>query len=154
MPVIGPATEKGGAVAGGGSRSLLRVLLLQNDALPNLPLVEAITEAGFTLLGPFGTIADAMEYIEKDRPDVVVLDITVSDGISFEFADELYSRNIPFLFYTSWRDSDAHTVDLGDVSLAEKPLEFILVVKLLSNMFRSQISGEAHQERYFTLTTE
>jgi DNA-binding NtrC family response regulator len=154
MPVIEPVTENGGAIAGDGSRSHPRVLLLQNDTLPNLPLVEAITEAGFILVGPFSTISDAMKYIEKDRPDVVVLDITVSDGISFELADELYSRNIPFLFYTSWRDSDVHAVDLGDVSLAEKPLEFILVVKLLSNMIKNQRSGDAHQERNLTLATE
>ena len=130
------------------------MLLLQNDVLPNLSLVEAITEAGFALMGPFSTVADAMECIEKDRPDVVVLDMTVSDGISFELADELYGRNIPFLFYTSWRDSNAHAVDLEDVSLAEKPLEFILVVKLLANMIKSQRSGEAHQEKNLTLATE
>lgn len=154
MPVIGPATEKGGAVAEDGSRPRPRVLLLQNDALPNLPLIEAITEAGFSLVGPFGTITDAMGHIEKDRPDVVVLDITVSDGISFEFTDELCSRNIPFLFYTSWRDNNAQAAGPGNVSLAEKPLELILVVRLLSNLIKRQCSGEAHQERNLSLATE
>ena len=104
----------------------------------HVSLVEAITEAGFALVGPFSRVADAMECIEKDRPDVVVLDMTVSDGISFELADELYDRNIPFLFYTSWQDSSVHRDDIESLSSLEEPLAFVLVVKLLSNMVEAR----------------
>jgi CheY-like chemotaxis protein len=142
MSAIGQASGEQEPPTGDGSRPELRALLLQDERLRNLSLIQAIAEVGFVLVGPLTDVAQAIEWVEKDRPDVVILDMALSGGVSFELADELHRRNIPFLFYTSWRDSDVHQVDLEGISLIGRPLEFVLVMKLLSNIIKGRQAVE------------
>jgi DNA-binding response OmpR family regulator len=142
MSAIGQASGEQEPSADDGSRPEFRALLLQDERFPNLSLVQAIAEVGFVLIGPLTDIAQAIEWVERDRPDIVILDMALSDGVSFELADELHRRNIPFLFYTSWRDSNVHPVDLEGISLIGKPLGSALVVKLLSNIIKGRQAVE------------
>jgi two-component SAPR family response regulator len=118
------------------ARAQPRVLVLQTELLPNLPLVASIARAGFEVVGPLNRISQALTRLEDDPPDAVILDIALRDGISFNLARELLRRKIPFLFYTSWGDMELIPPELREMPLLEKPMHFVLVAKLLSRMIK------------------
>jgi DNA-binding NtrC family response regulator len=125
-----------GAAANDVSRAQPRVLVLQTELLPNLPLVASIARAGFEVVGPLNRISQALIRLEDDPPDAVILDIALRDGISFNLARELLRRKIPFLFYTSWGDMELIPPELREMPLLEKPMHFVLVAKLLARMIK------------------
>jgi two-component SAPR family response regulator len=118
------------------ARAQPRVLVLQTELLPNLPLVASIARAGFEVVGPLNRISQALTRLKDDPPDAVILDIALRDGISFNLARELLRRKIPFLFYTSWGDMELIPPELREMPLLEKPMHFVLVAKLLARMIK------------------
>ncbi|WP_048709671.1 response regulator [Microvirga massiliensis] len=108
--------------------------MLQRELLPNLPLVASLARLGLDVAGPFNRVSQARTWIESNRPDAAVLDIALWDGTSFDLADELQRREVPFLFYTSWDDLAAIPLELREMPFLEKPVHLALVAKLLSKM--------------------
>jgi two-component SAPR family response regulator len=146
MSVTWHAAADHGAAANDVSRAQPRVLVLQTELLPNLPLVASIARAGFEVVGPLNRISQALTRLEDDPPDAVILDIALRDGISFNLARELLRRKIPFLFYTSWGDMELIPPELREMPLLEKPMHFVLVAKLLAKMIKDGQVLEARRE--------
>jgi hypothetical protein len=111
-----------------------RVLVLQRELLPDLPLVASLARAGLDVIGPFNRVSQARTWIESNRPAAAVLDIALWDGTSFDLAGEFQRREVPFLFYTSWDDPEAIPLELREMPFLEKPIHFALVARLLSKM--------------------
>jgi hypothetical protein len=111
-----------------------RVLVLQRELLPNLPLLASIARAGFDVVGPFNQVSQARTWIESNRPAAAVLDIALWDDTSFDLAGDLQRRTVPFLFYTSWDDLELIPLALREMPFLEKPIHFALVARLLSKM--------------------
>ena len=78
-----------------------QVLVLEDEAIIGLDLAEGLANAGFRPLGPFSTVADALEMIESTRPHAAVLDIDLGGGqTSLPVAERLIELGVPFLFLT------------------------------------------------------
>ncbi|WP_048708483.1 hypothetical protein [Microvirga massiliensis] len=121
--------------------------MLQRELLPDLPLVASIARAGFDVVGPFNRVSQAVSWMENDLPDAAVLDIALRDGHSFDLAGELYRRNIPLLFYTSWDDLELIPIGFRELPFLEKPIHRVLVAKLLSRMIsdRQVVETREHE---------
>jgi hypothetical protein len=135
-----------GPVATEGSGTQPRILVLQRELLPNLPVVASIARAGFDIVGPFNRVSQALDWIENDHPDAAVLDIALWDGVSFDLAGELQRRKVPLLFYTSWDSLEVIPLELRDMPFLEKPIHLVLVAKLLSKMITGGQVLEVHRE--------
>jgi two-component SAPR family response regulator len=130
------AAKDRGAPANDGSGARPRVLVLQRELLPNLSLMTSIARVGFDVVGPFNKVSQVRNWMENDQPEAAVLDIALWDGISFDLASELLRRKIPFLFYTSWNDTELIPIELREMPFLEKPIHLVLVARLLSKMIR------------------
>ena len=62
----------------------LRVVVAEDEALIRLDLVEMLTEAGYNVVGQAGDGEAAIELTEREKPDLVVMDVKMPklDGIS------------------------------------------------------------------------
>ena len=62
----------------------LRVVVAEDEALIRLDLVEMLTEAGYEVVGQAGDGEAAIAITEKEKPDLVVMDVKMPklDGIS------------------------------------------------------------------------
>jgi two-component SAPR family response regulator len=130
------AAKDHGAPANDGSGAQPRVVVLQRELLPNLSLMTSIARTGIDVIGLFNKVSQARNWMENDRPDAAVLDIALWDGISFDLASELLRRKIPFLFYTSWNDTELIPIELREMPFLEKPIHLVLVASLLSKMIK------------------
>lgn len=56
------------------------VLLAEADALVAEDLRDALSQAGYRVLGPFATTAGALAAIEGENPALAVVDVKLRDG--------------------------------------------------------------------------
>jgi two-component SAPR family response regulator len=132
LHVVGEEQADGRVSGQGQPRAC--VLVVQNEIFPDTLLLERIAKHGFRIAGPFNRAFKASDWLETETPDVAMLDIALWDGASFDLAYELQARNVPFLFYTSWRDIEQIPFDLRERPFLEKPDHGALVPRLLSKL--------------------
>jgi|SRR6056297_1775517 len=107
------------------------VLVVEDEALIALDLEATLSEAGWTVIGPAGTGARALELLKGDLPHVACLDLNLGSGTSHDLARTLIARDVPVVFI-SGRDSRALPEDLRCVPLLGKPVDDALLCRTLA----------------------
>lgn len=80
-----------------------RLLVVEDEMLVAMELAEALKSEGWEILGPVGTVEEALALITgSSPPDVAVLDINLNGQLVYPVADLLQSRGIPLLFCTGY----------------------------------------------------
>ncbi len=92
----------------------LRVLVAEDEFLVALLLEEELRLNGCSVVGPFTTLAVALQAARREAFDLAILDINLNGEMVYPLADELLARGAPFLFVSGY----------GSVNLPErfKPL--------------------------------
>jgi two-component system, response regulator PdtaR len=86
---------------------IARVLIVEDEALVALDIARQLTEAGLTVVGPTVSVAGALQLIGKGGCDAAVLDINLGCETSEPVAQELRTKNIPFVILTGYAKSAA-----------------------------------------------
>lgn len=102
----------------------LRVVVAEDEALIRLDLVEMLTEAGYQVVGQAGDGETAIELTEKEKPNLVVMDVKMPklDGISA--AERIAKQRIaPVVMLTAFsqRDLVERARDAGAMAYLTKP---------------------------------
>jgi DNA-binding response OmpR family regulator len=79
-----------------------RILVVEDEALVAMLVEDALLDAGFTVVGPARTVAQALEMLKADPPDAAVLDLNLAGENSLSVAEALSARGIPFLVATGY----------------------------------------------------
>src|SRR6478672_1363157 len=89
----------------------LNVGIVEDELVIARTILGTLEELGYSHCGPAINYTEAMEMLEQNKPDLVLLDIQLSgkkDGIDVaQKVNELYQ--IPFIFLTA--NSDGETID-------------------------------------------
>jgi len=102
----------------------LRVVVAEDEELIRLDLVEMLTEAGYEVVGQAGDGEAAIEITEKEKPDLVVMDVKMPklDGISA--AERIANQRIaPVVILTAFSQKDLveRARDAGAMAYLTKP---------------------------------
>ncbi|MFN3867440.1 MAG: HWE histidine kinase domain-containing protein, partial [Hyphomicrobiaceae bacterium] len=109
-------------------------VLIVDDHMPAALDLERILQShGATAVEIAGTVTSALERIAQVPPDVAVLDIDLGEETSFEIAEELARRDIPFIFAGRVSDTAHLPPDHRDVPVAAKPYSADDVTQLLKD---------------------
>jgi response regulator NasT len=105
-------------------KPLLRVVVAEDEALIRLDLVEMLTEAGYEVVGQAGDGEAAISITEKEKPDLVVMDVKMPklDGISA--AERIANQRIaPVVILTAFsqRNLVERARDAGAMAYLTKP---------------------------------
>jgi DNA-binding response OmpR family regulator len=98
------------------------VLVLEDEALIALDLESMLSDAGWQVIGPAGTLSKARALLDGMQPDLACLDLNIGDTTSHDLARDLLSRGVPVVFI-SGRDVRALPDDLRGVPLLGKPID-------------------------------
>lgn len=83
--------------ARGDHNDVRRVLVVEDEFLIAMDLRSLLVESGFSVLGPAGTVADALELLEGETPDIALLDVNIGDERVTPVAVRLRSLDVPFI---------------------------------------------------------
>lgn len=107
------------------------ILVLEDEALIALDLEAILTDAGWRVMGPAGTLGRARALLAEGRPDAACLDLNLGGETSHDLARDLISQGVRVIF-VSGRDVRALPEDLQAVPIMGKPINETLLLHMLS----------------------
>jgi CheY-like chemotaxis protein len=107
-------------------RAPKRILLVEDEAVTAMSMLDILEAWGYETCTPATTGAEALARVEKERPDLVLLDIKLSRGTSgIEVARKIKERfGVPILFMTGYLDEGLRekAESVGPVGYLVKPV--------------------------------
>jgi ActR/RegA family two-component response regulator len=125
-----------------------RLLVVEDDYFIAAELARSLERMGAEVVGPAGSVADALGLIESgEHPfDGAVLDIHLGDERVYPVADALAARRVPFVFLTGY-DAVVIPEAYADATRCEKPVDTALLMRVLDEAKPIAPSGDARQTR-------
>jgi CheY-like chemotaxis protein len=99
-----------------------RIMIVEDEALVALALRESLDEMGFSVLGPFNRISEAMVALRNNRVDAAVLDVNLGGELIYPLADVLAADRVPFVFITGYGAEEIEP-RYAKVPILQKPIE-------------------------------
>ena len=110
-----------------------QLLVVEDEYMIADDLSRALQERGASVIGPAGSVEDALELLQTEpRIDGAVLDINLRGECAYPIADALRARGVPFVFATGY-DAWAIPEIYAGVPRLEKPVNIRALGRLLSN---------------------
>lgn len=116
----------------------LEVMVLEDERLISIMLCRMVEKLGHHVCSCVFSAASALQYLEHDRPDIVLLDIHLegdADGISVgKVLSEQY--HIPFVYATAYTDPETRTraLETCPVAFMVKPVNFDALRKVCDSI--------------------
>ncbi|MBC7831644.1 MAG: response regulator [Hyphomicrobium sp.] len=79
-----------------------KVMVVEDEPLEALDYCDRLTEAGAEIVGPFGSVSEALDVVDTQPVDVALLDYALADRNSEELQAALETRDIPFVVLTGY----------------------------------------------------
>jgi CheY-like chemotaxis protein len=99
-----------------------RVMIVEDEALVAMALRESLDELGFSVIGPFNRISEAMIALRNNRVDAAVLDVNLGGELIYPLADVLTADHVPFIFITGYGAEEIEP-RYAHVPILQKPIE-------------------------------
>ncbi len=118
--------------------SLTKILLVEDDRSIVSKLTEFLAQEGFEVKSASGQTG-ALTFLEKEKFDLVLLDVSLSDGNGFSVCSAVKSDyGIPVIFLTASSDefSTVTGFDLGADDYIPKPFRPRELVSRIKNILR------------------
>lgn len=115
-----------------------RILLVEDEPLVAMMMSQMIGDLGATVVGPFGTVAEAIAA-GAEGLDAAVLDINVGGELVYPLAERLARSGTPMVFLTGY---DAKSVDARFIKadVLTKPIDEVDLANCLAGIFDGERS--------------
>ncbi|MBW8752597.1 MAG: response regulator [Sphingomonadales bacterium] len=107
-----------------------RVLVADDEPLIAMNLAEELEAVGAAVVGPAGTLENALALFADERVDVALLDVMLGNDFVYPLADKLAARGTPYAFATGY-GVEMLPPDYADVPVCAKPFATDAVVETL-----------------------
>jgi DNA-binding LytR/AlgR family response regulator len=101
----------------------MNVLIIEDESLAADKLENMLKEVDPTvkIMTKIGSIQESVKYLFLHTPDLIFLDIQLSDGISFSIFEQV-SINTPVIFTTAYDEYAIKAFQLNSISYLLKPI--------------------------------
>lgn len=114
-----------------------RILLVEDEYMLADELRTELDDARAVVIGPAGTLADALDLIRSEEHiDGAILDVNLRGEMAYPAADLLIARGVPFVFTTGY-DSSAIPDRFAEVVRCEKPINIRRVTEAIGRVMRA-----------------
>ena len=109
-------------------------ILVVDDSTTNVVLMEAILEGRGYRINSAMNVRDAIRCLEKNMPDLILLDLLMPKVSGFEFLEQLRgnekTRNMPVIVISAISDEENRnrTLKLGALDYITKPVDIQYLV--------------------------
>jgi CheY-like chemotaxis protein len=114
-----------------------RILVVEDSNIQAMEVCECLGAAGAVVLGPTTTSAEAELIIDANAVDCAVVDIDLGSGPSYELANSLKRRGLPFLFSSGYGEA-AVPAEFSDIPLMAKPFSEEELIEAVEKLTRSE----------------
>lgn len=123
----------------------LKLLIVEDQPAIRKDIQAMIrNEPGFIVAGTCGSVATARVLIPAIEPELILLDVTLTDGTGFDMLQETDSHNYKVIFLTAHKDHAIRAIKFGALDYLLKPLDQEELLTALRKA-RSQLPVEHRQ---------
>src|SRR6185312_4827399 len=99
-----------------------RIMIVEDEALVAMAARDLMTELGFSVVGPFSKMSEAITALKEGDIDAAILDVNLSGELVYPLADILATGGVPFIFATGY---GAESIDrrFANIPVLQKPIE-------------------------------
>ena len=115
-----------------------RILVVEDEYMLANDLEMELLDAGAIVLGPFGTVETALEFI-RSQPEIdgAILDVNLRGEMSFPVADLLNERRVPFVLTTGY-DASIIPPRFAQSVRCEKPISMVKIVEAIERLIQAK----------------
>jgi PleD family two-component response regulator len=120
-------------------------ILVIDDSKTNVVLLEAILNTrGYSTIKAFN-VKEANSIIEKEKPDLILLDLLMPEINGFDFLSMIKSKNdtknIPVIVVSAVTDEEniSRSMALGAIDFITKPIDIQLLVEKVEEFIDHEI---------------
>ncbi len=99
-----------------------RVLVVEDDSFLAFEMQDILSDAGYEVVGPAGTVAKALQLIDAREPHAAFVDCNLNGELSTAVAQTLTAKNIPFVV-VSGSERDSLPAAFSNGLFARKPFK-------------------------------
>ncbi|AQG78715.1 LytR/AlgR family response regulator transcription factor [Spirosoma montaniterrae] len=127
----------------------MTILLIEDEPLVGKQLLKLMRqlEPDATLAGPLTSVQDVVDYLTNNRPDLVIADIQLADGVSFD-AFGTVGLNVPVIFTTAYDEYAIRAFKLNSIDYLLKPIDPDELRAALAKYHRWQPTGTDFAEQF------
>lgn len=109
---------------------MIKIFILEDEK----PVLDTITDIvqnyceNSEIIGTARTISSAKEIMQKSEPDLVLLDINLPDGTSFELLEHFNQPNFKIIFITAFEEFAIKAIKLSAIDYLVKPIDPIELI--------------------------
>ena len=120
----------------------VRLLIVEDEYFVAQDLADHFHDLGVDVLGPAGTVADALSLLRSNEVDCAVLDVNLRGERVYAVADVLREKNVTFVFASGY-GSELEPAVYADVPRCIKPVDFAVLTKTLADQIDARRTGTA-----------
>lgn len=107
----------------------MRILIVEDQMLVAMDLEQIIEQANGVVLATANSPREAFAALDRERPDLAILDVNLGDVTSEPIARRLTEEQIPFMFATGYGDGGAIPQAYAETPTVRKPYEASAIVR-------------------------
>ncbi len=128
---------------------MIRTLVIDDEPIIRKGILNLLNELEEDLIvvGDCGTIAEALILAKNCKPDLVLLDINLTDGTGFDFLNRLEERNFNIVFITAHEEYALKAIKQGALDYLVKPIdedELAAILKKAISIHETRLSERLH----------
>lgn len=103
---------------------MIRTIIIEDEPAIRKEIEWLVSqEEDLELVGTAGTVFGAMDVIRKQNPDLVLMDIQLTDGTAFDVLQELDTIPFQIIFITAYNHYAINAIKFGALDYLLKPLD-------------------------------
>jgi len=103
---------------------MIRTLIIEDEPAVRKEIEYLVKqEQEFILLGSETNVKDALTLIKATQPQLVLMDIQLTDGTAFDILDQLNEINFQIIFITAYNHFAIKAIKYGSLDYLLKPLD-------------------------------
>jgi DNA-binding response OmpR family regulator len=116
-----------------------RILVVEDDNVLAMELAWLVQEAGYAVLGPERSVADARRALARTAVDLALLDVTLGSETVFPLSQILEGLGVPFIFVTA--TPALLPAEYRRRPLVPKPWQPAVLLALIPQLLGPQLPG-------------
>jgi len=101
------------------------ILVVEDEWVVARDMQRCLEDSGYRVLGTASSLAEALRFVETERPDLVLIDIVLGPEDGIALAHALRQRGLAFVYVTAHTDPEtlARAKETGPLGYVVKPFD-------------------------------
>ena len=111
------------------------ILLLEDDLLLAMDMEDYLVQTGYSIVGPFGRVADALDAIHRNTLEGAIVDLNLHGELSFPVIELLKTQSVPVIVCSGYAELPELKSRLTGLPLLPKPWDAAVLDRLMQENF-------------------